>query len=124
MAEEKKPTTQISVDDVQNMLRGVAAEVYNVLTQAERERQKQIQQERERTRQAIVEAVRAGQEHLAAIQQSCSHTRSDGTSRVWWMTFSDGVQRGFCCLCNKRFEPGVEGYEVWLSKPIVRAEIM
>jgi hypothetical protein len=123
MAEEKKPTTQLSVDEVQKMLSGVVAEVYSVLTKEERERQEQIRQERERTRQAIVESVRAGQESLAAMQKRCSHIRSDGTSRVWWMTFSDGVVRGYCCLCNKRFEPGVEGYEAWLGKPVMLADI-
>jgi hypothetical protein len=124
MAEEKKPTTQLSTDEVQNMLRGVVTEVYTVLTQAERERQERIQQERERTRQAIVESVRAAQEYLSTIQRSCSHLRSDGTSRIWWMRFSDGVDRGYCCLCHKRFEPGVEGYEAWLSKPVVLADIV
>lgn len=55
-------------------------------------------------REQMRRTVQEGEEDKRIRQANCSHMRDDNTSRIAWYTFSDGVERGFCQLCNKKYD--------------------
>lgn len=73
---------------------------------------------KQRLRDQRDEATRS----IKATQDSCNHLRPNGSCNIAWIEhFRRAAQRyvveGFCQVCNKHYEPGVEGYAIYINLP-------
>ena len=48
---------------------------------------------------------------------ACGHLRDDNTSRIAWMTNSDGVRRGVCQFCGMTCAPDHKEYDRLIRIP-------
>jgi len=89
-----------------DLLQMFAAAIAQGMRQAqidpEKEAKKARWRERLRKERADAEANRIQRE------SDCPHMREDNTSVIAWFRFNDGVTRGVCQRCDKRFNPYLE----------------
>ena len=71
------------------------------------------EQSRLRLREKITKKARNDEAKYAL----CGHLREDNTSRIAWMTNSDGIRRGVCQFCNMTCGPDHPEYDRLIRIP-------
>lgn len=74
--------------------------------------------------QEIKDLLEKQQLHIESIQKDCPHRVGCLSIQAWpkfiqtsivWHRFNDGVARGFCTTCLRRFTPEDSDYLFWLT---------
>ncbi len=99
MAQTQEPTVQITQSALADLLKTAIEEAKKPFNDPELQRRKERDRARIRKERELAEA------NIKAVQDACTHLRTDNTSCVAWMQNSDGIVRGVCQHCNKLFVP-------------------